>query len=74
MLLPVGEQAQFRLEENKLLLRVESVDSKEREYIVVSMMPRGDSTADASSGPSEAFTVNTLAGGGTVVAIVLPSG
>ncbi len=48
MLLPVGEQAQFRLEENKLLLRVEGVDSKEREYIVVSMMPRGDSTADAS--------------------------
>jgi hypothetical protein len=48
MLLPVGEQAQFRLEKDKLLLRVESVDSKEREYIVVSMMPRGDSTADAS--------------------------
>jgi hypothetical protein len=49
-LLPVGEQAQFRLEKDKLLLRVEDLDSKEREYIVVSMAPRSDSTADASPG------------------------
>jgi hypothetical protein len=48
VLLPVGEQAQFRLDKDKLLLRVEDLDSKEREYIVVSMTPRGDSTADAS--------------------------
>ena len=48
VLLPVGEQAQFRLEKDKLLLRVEDLDSKEREYIVVSMTPRADSTADAS--------------------------
>jgi hypothetical protein len=47
-LLPVGEQAQFRLEKDKLLLRVEDQDSKEREYIVVSMTPRSDSTADAT--------------------------
>ncbi|MGA7929144.1 MAG: hypothetical protein WCA20_24485 [Candidatus Sulfotelmatobacter sp.] len=47
-LLPVGEQAQFRLEKDKLLLRVEDQDSKEREYMVVSMTPRSDSTADAS--------------------------
>jgi hypothetical protein len=47
-LLPVGERAQFRLEKDKLLLRVEDLDNKEREYIVVSMTPRGDSTADAS--------------------------
>jgi hypothetical protein len=46
--LPVGEQAQFRPEKDKLLLRVEYLDSTEREYIVVSMTPRGDSTADAS--------------------------
>ncbi len=44
-LLPVGEQAQFRLEKDKMLLRVEDLDSKEREYIVVSMTPRSDSTA-----------------------------
>ncbi len=48
VLLPVGEQAQFRLEKDKLLLRVEGMDSKEREYIVVSMKPRSESTADAS--------------------------
>jgi hypothetical protein len=46
-LLPVGEQAQFRLEKDKMLLRVEGLDSKEREYIVVATAPRGDSTADA---------------------------
>lgn len=45
MLLPVGEQAQFRLEKDKMLLRVEDLDSKEREYIVVSVTPRSESTA-----------------------------
>ncbi len=48
VLLPIGEQAQFRLDKDKMLLRVEDLDSKEREYIVVSMTPRGDSTADAA--------------------------
>jgi len=48
VLLPVGDQAQFRLVKDKMLLRVEDLDSKEREYIVVSMTPRSDSTADAS--------------------------
>src|ERR1700694_3293829 len=49
VLLPVGERAQFRLAKDKMLLRVEDLDSKEREYIVVSMPPRSDSsTADAS--------------------------
>ena len=49
VLLPVGEQAQFRLQKDKMLLRVEDLDSKEREYIVVSMTPRSDSsTADAA--------------------------
>lgn len=48
-LLPVGEQAQFRMQKDKMLLRVENLDSKEREYIVVSMTPRSDSsTADAA--------------------------
>src|ERR1700726_2315369 len=49
VLLPVGERAQFRLDKDKMLLRVEDLDSKEREYIVVSMTPRTDSSAaDAS--------------------------
>jgi len=47
-LLPIGDHAQFRLEKDKMLLRVEDLDSKEREFIVVSMTPRGDKTADAS--------------------------
>jgi hypothetical protein len=48
VLLPIGERAQFRFEKDKMLLRVEDLDSKERGYIVVSMTPRSDSTADAS--------------------------
>ncbi len=48
VLLPVGERAQFRMEKDKMILRVEDLDSKEREYIVVSMTPRSDSTADAA--------------------------
>jgi hypothetical protein len=49
VLLPVGERAQFRLQKDKMLLRVEDLDSKEREYIVVSMTPRTDSsTAEAT--------------------------
>jgi hypothetical protein len=48
VLLPVGENAQFRLEKAKMLLRVESLDSKEREFVVVSVKPRGDNAADAS--------------------------
>lgn len=50
VLLPVGEQAQFRLQKDKMLLRVEDLDNKEREYIVVSMTPRSESsTADGST-------------------------
>ena len=39
-LLPVGEKAQFRMEKDKMVLRIEDGDNKEREYSVVSMMPR----------------------------------
>ena len=45
VLLPVDHRAQFRLQKDKMLLRVEDLDSREREYIVVSMTPRSDSTA-----------------------------
>ena len=49
-LLPVGEKAQFRLDKDKMLLRVEDMDDKEREYIVVSMVPRDsdDTTVSAA--------------------------
>lgn len=49
VLLPIGAQAQFRISKDKMLLRVEDLDNKEHEYIVVSMSPRSEgSTADAS--------------------------
>jgi hypothetical protein len=48
VLLPVGEWAQFRFQKDKLILRIDSLDDKEREYTVVSMTPRADgNTADA---------------------------
>jgi len=40
VLLPVGGKAQFRLDKDKLILRVEDMDDKDREYIVVSMTQR----------------------------------
>ena len=46
-LLPVGEKAQFRIEKDFIKLRVEAVDDKEREYVVISMTPRAEAqTAD----------------------------
>jgi len=48
-LLPVGEQAQFRMEKDKMVMRVEGLDNKDREYFIVSMMPRGDNMADAAT-------------------------
>jgi hypothetical protein len=48
VLLPASDRAQFRLDKNKFLLRIEDLDSKEREFIVVSMTPRGESSADAN--------------------------
>jgi hypothetical protein len=39
-LLPVGQKAQFRLQKDKMVLRVEDGDNKDREYTVVSMTPR----------------------------------
>ena len=48
VLLTVGEKAQFRIEKDKMLLQMEDLDAKEREYTVVSMTPRPDSK------PSEA--------------------
>lgn len=44
VLLPVGEKAQFRIEKDKMKLRVEDLDDKERDYTVVSMTPRAEAT------------------------------
>ena len=46
--LPVGKQVEFRLEKNKMLMRVESLDGKECPYVVVSTAPRSESAIDAS--------------------------
>jgi len=51
VLLPVGQQVQFFLEKDKIKLRMEDLDNKDREYIVVSMLPRTDvATADPNAG------------------------
>jgi len=52
-LLPVGEKAQFRLDKDKMLLRVEDMDDKEREYIVVSMVPRESGDTASNSAPTK---------------------
>jgi len=48
-LLPVGERAQFHMDKDKMVLRVEDLDDKERDYIVVSMTPRDNGKTDSAS-------------------------
>jgi len=49
VLLPLSDRAQFRTERDKVILRVEDLDNKEREFTVVSMALRSEgSSADAS--------------------------
>ncbi len=47
VLLPVGVKAQFHLDKDKMKLRVEDLDDKERGYTVVSMTPRESGTQSA---------------------------
>ena len=49
VLLPVGEQAQFRMEKDRMILRVEDLDDKDRQYTVVSMTPRDDAIPEKTS-------------------------
>ena len=49
VLLPVGESAEFRIHKDKMLLRVPEADSKEREYVVLSMTPRADVAENRSA-------------------------
>ena len=47
--LPVGERAQFRIEKGRILMHMDGVDNRERQYVVVSLAPRSQSsTADAA--------------------------
>jgi hypothetical protein len=52
VLLPVGELAEFRVDKDKLLLVVPELDTKEREYIVVSTTPR-DTTPPTTTSASK---------------------
>jgi hypothetical protein len=45
VLLPVGGQAQFRIQKDKVLLQLEDRDQKEREYAAISMTPQVPSSA-----------------------------
>ena len=49
ILLPIGETAQFRMHKDKMVLRVPEVDDKEREYVVVSMTQRQDSSLQSAN-------------------------
>jgi hypothetical protein len=49
-LLPIGSHAQFRIEKDKMVLHVEDVDNKDRDYVVVSMTPRTENTAANAAG------------------------
>jgi hypothetical protein len=42
VILPIGETAEFRIDKDKLMLRVPETNDKEREYSVVSITPRTD--------------------------------
>src|SRR5579859_1284998 len=41
-LLPVGQDAEFRIIKDRMRLRVPELDTREREYLVVSVTPRTD--------------------------------
>jgi hypothetical protein len=46
ILLPVGENAEFRIQKDRLYLKVSELDGKERDYNVVSMTPVENLSAD----------------------------
>ena len=48
VLLPVGGIAMFRIDKDKMILRSEDLDDKEREYNVISIAPR-PSTSDSGA-------------------------
>jgi hypothetical protein len=47
VLLPIGEVAQFRIEKQKMMVRVREMSDKEHAYMVVSFSPRQDTTSAA---------------------------
>jgi len=53
-LLPIGETAEFRIHNDKLLLRVVESNNKEREYLVISMTPRTEVAQNQSASTAHA--------------------
>jgi hypothetical protein len=49
VLLPVGGKAQFRLDKDKMVLRVEDLDDKDRDYSVVSVTQREETKPPANT-------------------------
>lgn len=50
VILPIGGIALFRMEKDKMILRSEDLDDKDRDYTVISIVPREDyKTADATA-------------------------
>jgi hypothetical protein len=47
IMLPIGEVAQFRIEKQRLMVRVPEVSDKEHAYLVLSFSPRQDTTSAA---------------------------
>ncbi len=58
MLLPIGEHAQFRIDKDTMMLRVEDLDGKDRKYTVVSMDPRTDNAAANSAADNQGQRVS----------------
>ena len=56
VLLPIGERAQFRMDKDKIVLRVEDFDDKEREYEVISMVPKDSGAAKETVARPEMVT------------------
>jgi hypothetical protein len=58
VLLPVGDQAQFRMDKDKMVLRVEDLDDKDRDYNVVSMTPRDEVPTNEAAAARASHTHN----------------
>jgi hypothetical protein len=62
VLLPIGNRAQFRLEKDTMVLRVEDLDNKDRKYTVVSMEPRVDNAAAIKQAENPGQRLSVVAG------------
>lgn len=51
-LLPIGSNAQYRIDKDKMMLRIEGVQDKELRYTVVSIAPRTDPATASASAPA----------------------